>query len=101
MGGGKENEKKRGRTHVTLELVLLLMSLNECPCGTFHRRASDLLLRIGLILIHPDVIDLVFHGRVEYHLAETLREAARLLEATSAVVCLAWADGGTLFRETY
>ena len=72
------------------------MSLYELPRGPFGRGASDLLLRIVLILIDADPVDLVLRRPGE-HVAEPAGEAARLGEGAVAVVGFAGTVRGTLF----
>ena len=74
------------------------MSLYELPRGPLGRGTPDLLLRIVLILVDADPVDLVL-CRPGEHVAEPAGEAARLGEGAVAVVGFAGTVRRTLFWE--
>ena len=78
------------------------MPLDPLPGRTLGRRAANLLRRIVLVLVHPNVIDLILHIHRIEHVAKSLRKAARLLVILRvAVEFLARTARRALARKSY
>ena len=76
------------------------MSFYELPRWPLGRGTSDFLLRIVLILIDADPVDLVLCWTGE-HVTEPAREAARLGEGAVAVVGFTGTVRWTFLREAF